>query len=338
MSAARPKNWGLFGGAGFIGQHLALSILQRHPQDRVFVLDLVTPSQSAWKTALRPYLGTDQLVMMRCDVRDAAHIEAVGVTFDVIVNLAAIHREPGHKAQEYFETNVPGARNLSALAEETGCPEIIFTSSISVYGVHDRPVDETDPVLPRTPYGQSKREAEEIHVDWAKRTGGRLTIVRPGVVFGHGEEGNVTRLMREMLRRNRVIRLKPDQAKDGIYIEELIEVLHWLRGREMPPEGFQLANAVSHERLSFNAFGKALNAVKPFDTQPINVPTKLIRLASTAARPFSALVPAGSRFHPERLAKIYRPNDIRPTALTEMGYPFAWPLERALADWLERGL
>lgn len=338
MGAERPRNWGLFGGAGFIGQHLALSILQRHPQDRVYVLDLVTPSQSAWKAALRPWLGTEQLVVMRCDVRDAAGLEAIGATFDVIVNLAAIHREPGHKAAEYFETNVPGARNLSALAEATGCPEIIFTSSISVYGIHDRAVDEGEPVQPKTPYGQSKREAEQIHIDWAKRTGGRLAIVRPGVVFGHGEDGNVTRLIGEMLRRDRVIRLVPDQAKDGIYIEELIEVLHWLREREMPPDGYQLVNAVSHQRLSFNAFGQALNAITPFETRPMNVPAGLIRLASALSRPLAPLVPSGSRFHPERLAKLYRPNDIRPTALKNMGYPFAWPLERALADWLERGL
>jgi hypothetical protein len=61
-------------------------------------------------------------------------------------------------------------------------------------------------------------------------------------------------------------------------------------------------------------------------------------MATAVAKPLSGLFPAGSKLHPFRLAKLTLANDVRPTALRAMGYPFAWPLERALNDWLDKGL
>jgi nucleoside-diphosphate-sugar epimerase len=204
--------------------------------------------------------------------------------------------------------------------------------------VHDRAVDEYAPPQPGTPYGQSKLEAEAIHRAWAEQTGGRLSIIRPGVVFGPGEMGNVTRLVREMLKRHRAILLRPDQPKAGIYIEELIDLIHWLRIQEQPNEGVCLVNGVSDEHLTFNAYARVLQELKQFQRAPLNVSAPLLRLAIALARPLSGLLPASFKLHPGRLEKLLRANDIRPTALVEMHYPFAWPLERALADWLEREL
>jgi nucleoside-diphosphate-sugar epimerase len=338
MSANKYEEWKLFGGAGFIGQHLAISILERSPGDRVEIYDLRTPRRSYRSAAMAGWLDEGRLKVTYSDVRDSSLLRQSNDPADVIVNLAAIHREPGHRPEEYFETNVKGAENLCRLAEETGCREIIFTSSISVYGVHDRPVDERSEPQPKTPYGQSKLEAENIHRDWARRTGGRLTIIRPGVVFGAGEGGNVSRLVREMLHRERKIRIRPDQPKAGIYIEELLGLIHWLRRRPMQESGIQLVNGVSHEELTFNAFGNALHALRGFDKAPMTVSGTVLKLASALLRPASLFVPATSKFHPERLAKLTRANDVRPFQLTADQYPFEWTLSRALADWLGKGL
>ncbi len=276
--------------------------------------------------------------MRRCDVRDYASLSQHAADFDVIVNLAAIHREPGHRPEEYYETNLSGARNVCRFAEDIHCQEIIFTSSISVYGIHDRPVDEDTTVQPRTPYGQSKRQAEMIHQEWAKRTGGRLSIIRPGVVFGRGEEGNVDRLVREMLKRKRAIHIKPDQPKAGIYIEELIEMLYWLRDQPLPKGDSQLVNGVSNDLLTFNAYGSALQEIFSWNRSAITVPGSLLGLLTSLTNPLAGLFPPASRFHPQRLAKLITANDVRPAALSKMAYPFAWPLDRALADWLDKGI
>lgn len=336
MNAGDAKTWGLFGGSGFIGQHLAHSIVQRSPESIVFLLDLLPPTQSPLKAPLGPYLDSGQVTFKLCDVRDRKQVQSLPDQFDVIVNLAAIHREPGHKAHEYFDTNIYGARNICELAESTNCREIIFTSSISVYGIHDQAADEYSQTQAYSPYGQSKLEAETIHAEWADNTGGRLITIRPGVVFGPGEGGNVTRLMKEMFNRKRSILLNPDQPKAGIYIRELVDLIHWLR--ENSTGNQTLVNGVSHELLTFNSFGSAFNKLQLASKKELSIPANFIHMATLLARPLSGLFSSGSRIHPERLAKIYRPNDIRPTVLKELGYPFNWPLERALQDWQEHGL
>lgn len=302
------------------------------------MLDIQRPVDIRWKAPLEGFLKSGRFLVRVCDVRDPQSLKENSADFDVMVNLAAIHREPGHKPAEYFETNVSGAQNVCDLAEAIGCREIVFTSSISVYGVHDRPVDEDSVVQPHSPYGQSKHQAEEIHRDWARSTGGRLDIIRPGVVFGPGEAGNVTRLVKEMLKRNRAIRLKPDLPKAGIYIKELVDIVHWLRNQPPSEADGHLINAVSNDNLTFNDYGFALQKIKGWTRPPVTIPGHLLRSVVALMNPLAGLVHAGSRFHPQRIAKLFTANDIRPSTLNKMGYPFSWPLELALADWLEKGL
>lgn len=53
---------------------------------------------------------------------------------------------------------------------------------------------ETTLPTPNTPYGISKLVAEKIHFGWAGKNDAQLIIVRPGIVYGKGEHGNMTRL------------------------------------------------------------------------------------------------------------------------------------------------
>ena len=331
-------DWGIYGGAGFIGQHFAHSILSKLPADRVILLDIQSWSDLKWKVPLESFLATARISLINVDVRDIQQVLEKAKPFDIIVNLAAVHCEPGHRPEEYFETNVSGARNVCQMAKDTGCQEIIFTSSISVYGVHDHPVDEHSLLQPKTPYGQSKLEAENIHQAWSDRTGGRLSIIRPGVVFGPGENGNVTRLVRESLKRGRAIQLEPDQPKAGIYIEELLNLIHWLRLQPLANGEFQLANGVSNENLSFNDFGKVLQKLQRFEKKPIKVSVPLLKVAILLMKPLGLVLPATSKLHPVRLSKLTRANDIHSAELSNAGYSFTWPLEKALADWIEKGL
>jgi hypothetical protein len=140
------------------------------------------------------------------------------------------------------------------------------------------------------------------------------------------------------LRRRRAIELVPDSAKAGIYIEELLALVHWLRHRPMNPDDYQLVNGVSAETLFFNDYGKVLQASEHFEKPPLRVPVHLLDMALKLAGPFKPLISTQSKLHPERLAKLTRPNAIRSIRLAEWEYPYAWPLERAIADWLRRGI
>lgn len=338
MITAKNTNWWLFGGAGFIGQHFARSVLSGDSEARVYLLDIRDPNQVGWKAGLEAFAGNDRLHFISCDVRSTIQLAAKPQPGDVILNLAAVHREPGHRPEEYFETNLKGAQNICQLAEDCGCDEIIFTSSISVYGEHHAVADEDSIPSPKTAYGQSKLQAEEIHIRWAERTAGRLTIIRPGVVFGPGEGGNVSRLLKESLRRQRAIYLQPDLAKAGIYIDELIELIHWLRLQTEVRGNPLLVNGVSRELLHFNDYGKALQKLLHFDRAPLQVPINALAFALKLASPLKYLVSTSSKLHPERLIKLTRPNAIRSKRLQDWAYSWAWPLERALTHWMDRGI
>jgi len=338
MSEEQAKEWGIYGGAGFIGQHLAYSVLERNPHDRVTLLDILPPAEQGWRVPLEEHLAGGRLSIVQADVRDHDQLAACARPFDVIVNLAAIHREPGHRPEEYFETNISGAENCCRVAEETGCCEIIFTSSIAVYGIHDRAVDEHSQAEPKMPYGQSKLKAEGIYRQWAKKTGGRLSIVRPGVVFGKGERGNVTRLVGEMLKRRRSIQIKPDQVKAGIYIEELLNIIHWLRTQPPAEAGYHLVNGVSETPLTFNSYGLALEEIHGFSKPSFVVPELLLKQSASLLTPLSLVFSTSSKFHPRRITKLTLVNDVRATQLLDMGYPYRWPLVEALEHWLKQGL
>ena len=103
------------------------------------------------------------------DVRNEIKSSEFPKKIDLIINLAAIHREPGHNDHEYFETNILGAETITELAEKVKCNRIIFTSSISPYGIENKLKDENTIPCPKTPYGSSKLAAEKIHIAWQNR-------------------------------------------------------------------------------------------------------------------------------------------------------------------------
>src|SRR5690606_25460938 len=119
-----------------------------------------------------------------------------------IFNLAAVHREPGHGFREYFNTNIPGAENAIKLAELCKIHNIFFTSSIAPYGKSLEQTSEKSPLYPETGYGISKTIAENIHKNWLAKDqlNRRLVIVRPSVIYGPHDPGNVHRMIKALKR------------------------------------------------------------------------------------------------------------------------------------------
>ena len=113
----------IFGGAGYIGTMLARHFVEAERFQEVLVADIKPPASEV--AGVR---------FVQCDVREAITIAAGETAPDWIFNFAAVHREPGHEAHEYFDTNLAGARNVCAWAEQVGCANVFFTSSIATYG------------------------------------------------------------------------------------------------------------------------------------------------------------------------------------------------------------
>ena len=142
-------NYIIFGGTGFIGTHLATLLHEQHPDASIWSLDIVDPSklygmseQELYEyTAVKKWKSpvvegeTRKSTFVYCDVRKPiVDIPFTPTVDDVVFNIAAVHRTPGHPDLAYFETNMKGAENVCAFAEKYGIRNMVFTSSISLYG------------------------------------------------------------------------------------------------------------------------------------------------------------------------------------------------------------
>ena len=175
----------ILGGSGFIGTRLASRLSEL---GQSFIIGDIVES----KTHPDSYTS--------CDVREAATIQNLLVGARAIVNLAAEHRDDVRPLSRYHETNVEGARQVCQAATAAEIKTLVFTSSVAVYGSHTYPVDESGPFEPCNPYGETKLQAEGIYRAWAEEDSARsLVIIRPTVVFGEGNRGNVYNLLRQIV-------------------------------------------------------------------------------------------------------------------------------------------
>ena len=84
------------------------------------------------------------------------------ITGDVVVNLAAVHRDDVRDKSEYQRTNVDGAENVAMVCEEKGINKIVFTSTVAVYGFAEPGTDESGLINPFNEYGRTKFDWGEI--------------------------------------------------------------------------------------------------------------------------------------------------------------------------------
>lgn len=139
----------------------------------------------------------------RTFIADIRSVEALDTSISdnaILINLAAEHRDDVTPLSLYDDVNVQGAKNLSLVATKKNIKTIIFTSSVAIYGFAPLGTDELGKVAPFNDYGRTKYEAEQIYKAWQAedpliRT---LVIIRPTVVFGEQNRGNVYNLLRQI--------------------------------------------------------------------------------------------------------------------------------------------
>lgn len=317
----------IFGGTGFIGSHFAQHLTSSDLAEEIILADIAP---------VRPEFSFDdkRVRYVKLDVRDPSERWSLPGSVDLIANFAAVHREPGHEWHEYYGTNLAGAEHVCSWAERVDCKRIIFTSSISPYGPTESVKTETSPPAPISPYGASKLVAEKIHIGWQRAASGRrLVIVRPGVVFGPGERGNVTRLVKAVNRRyffylgNRRVR------KAGGYVKELTNSMLWALERTPETGGVFLYNFAMEHAPAVEDYVKTVCKVAEIERFLPNVPHVLLLSAAYVARAITKPFGITQPLDPVRVRKLTRSNNIEPAVLKREGYSFQYTLESAMRDW-----
>lgn len=134
------------------------------------------------------------------DIRDQESLNIGLAGFDTVVLLAAEHRDDVTPTSLYYDVNVQGTRNVLEAMDKNDIKNIIFTSSVAVYGLNKSNPSETHPEDPFNDYGKSKWQAEEVLREWFTKDPEKrsLTIIRPTVIFGERNRGNVYNLLKQI--------------------------------------------------------------------------------------------------------------------------------------------
>jgi GlcNAc-P-P-Und epimerase len=202
---------GVIGGSGFIGNWLVEVLLNQ--KYSVHIIDR-QPSR------VHPELWRE------ADVRDPESLLEACRSRDVLYNLAAEHRDNVDPGELYRTVNVDGALNTCYAAEALGIRKLIFTSTVAVYGFAAGEVDETAPMNPFNDYGRSKLDAERVFLAWAGRSADRsLTVVRPTVVFGPGNRGNVYLLLKQIAGGRSIVVGDGHNKKSMAYVANVADFL-----------------------------------------------------------------------------------------------------------------
>lgn len=328
----------IFGGTGFIGSLLGIYLLEESIVEKVYLCDFEKVELKKSEFRKKILTSDSRIELITADVKKNLKFILCRIKVDIIFNLAAVHREPGHADREYYETNILGAENICDFAESINCRNIIFTSSISPYGVGEAIRDEKSMPLPSTPYGNSKLIAEKIHQIWQARdyANRRLVVVRPGVVFGPGEGGNVSRLIKSVLNRYFCYTGNKKTRKAGVYVKELCNAMWWVfKKQEETDERVSLFNMSMNPGPSISEYVSAICKVAKVKRFVPNIPYKALLFLAYCidfiATPFGLTHP----FSPVRIRKLVRSNNILPSYLIENGYEFKYTLVSAFEDWQE---
>jgi len=308
----------IFGGAGFIGTHLAQYFLRTGRFRHIHIADIRTS----------PLAGKKGITTSLTDVRKAIPTDLINSRPDWIFNLAAIHREPGHNREEYFETNLEGAKNICAYAEAVHCRNIYFTSSISVYGPTSGPTDEQTPIQPSTPYGSSKYAAELIHEAWKRgKSNRRLIISRPGVIYGPGDPGNILRMIKAVRKGYFAFPGSATIYKSYGYIYGLLDSIDFVMNGQ---QDLLRYNYVESPTVTLGELVKAIK--EHFNVRALTLPLPLWIL-SPLATAVQSVWGNETPIHPVRIRKAATETHIVPRVLKELNFKFQYDFESSLKHW-----
>ncbi|KAJ4780897.1 UDP-glucose 4-epimerase 4 [Rhynchospora pubera] len=155
------------GGAGYIGSHTVLQLLEG--DFRVVVVDNLDNSSEVSLKRVQELAGEkgDNLIFHKVDLRDRDALESIfsSTNFDAVIHFAGLKAvgESVQKPLMYYDNNLVGTIILLEVMSAHGCKKLVFSSSATVYGWPKTvPCTEEFPLCAMNPYGRTKLIIEDI--------------------------------------------------------------------------------------------------------------------------------------------------------------------------------
>lgn len=236
MSDSFKKKCIFIGASGFVGTHL---------------IDICKTKFSITNLDKQPSRFFNEYTKL-VDIRNPEDINHALQFKELIVLLAAEHRDDVSPTSLYYDVNVQGTKNVLEAMDKNGINNIIFTSSVAIYGLNKQNPDEKHPSDPFNHYGKSKWQAEEVLREWYQKDPNNrsLTIIRPTVIFGERNRGNVYNLLKQIASGKFMMVGKGINKKSMAYVGNIAAFIQYCIETQKP--GYRLFNYIDKPDTNMN--------------------------------------------------------------------------------------
>ena len=244
----------IIGGSGFVGSFLIKELLDR----KVKNLDKNSS----------PFFDS---ITIKGDIRNMDEIK-IPRTSKSVVLLAAEHRDDVSPISLYYDVNVQGTKNVLKRMDELSIKNLIFTSSVAIYGLNKNNPDENHPEDPFNHYGKSKWQAEKVIREWFDKDpeGKSVTILRPTVIFGERNRGNVFNLLKQISSGKFLMIGKGQNKKSMAYVGN---VVGFIKDRiEKEETGYNVFNYVDKPDFNMNELVSVIDKKMKLNIPKLRIP------------------------------------------------------------------
>jgi len=212
---------GIIGGSGFIGTHLIDFLKNSRKSDSIDIINIDKNQSEKYPE-----------ITVIGNVLNKKTLTTQLKGRDLVVLLAAEHRDDVSPVSLYYDVNVQGMKNTLEAMQANGISRIIFTSSVAVYGLNKENPDESFPTDPFNHYGKSKYKAEMLLEDWHNlHSDWDIKIIRPTVIFGENNRGNVYNLIKQISSGKFMMIGEGNNPKSMSYVGNVVAFIEFLMER-----------------------------------------------------------------------------------------------------------
>lgn len=310
----------IIGASGFIGTHL-INLLKNCSSFDIANIDKRQSHFHPEITTIANVLDKDKLVKL-----------LVGT--DLVVLLAAEHRDDVSPFSLYYDVNVGGLQNTLEAMEANGVKRIVFTSSVAIYGLNKKNPNEEHPVDPFNHYGRSKWQAEQVLQEWYKAHPDRnINILRPTVIFGEHNRGNVYNLLRQLASGKFMMVGKGDNKKSMAYVGNVVDFIKFLI--ENKTEGYNVYNYIDKPDFTMNGLVDYVSEVLKKHIPATRIPLWLGMLGGYCFDVLAFLTWKKLTVSSIRVKKFCATTLFDATKVQESGFKAPYTLREGLARTLE---
>lgn len=226
----------IIGGSGFVGTELIYLLRGNH---------------TLLNVDKRPSSTFDSISKI-ADIRDKKCLPELLKNQDVVILLAAEHRDDVTPTSLYYDVNVQGMKNVLEAMEANGIRKIIFTSTVALYGLNQESApSEKSVAKPFNHYGESKFQAEKLLYKWIEGDDSRQALVlRPTVIFGLNNRGNVYNLLKQIYNGKFLMIGSGNNQKSMAYVKNVVSFIESRLEKKF--EGLEVYNYADKPDFSMN--------------------------------------------------------------------------------------